>query len=458
MSAETIRPSSHDAGVQRYRPIAVPPPAAVGQRADALLARRAAGESTRQRPLVIAALDQTELKWDALLVCVAGYILTSVGRIHQLFGVLGAIHLAALMGALAIGLWLIDTRKQRQSRTAFCRTTRLAGLLLVWMVLSVPGALRVGNSFDVVFDNVIKTAVMSFVVVASVRTIRDVERLAFVYLVGAVVYSAVVLTTFDLGSGDAWRLGHLYYYDANDFATYAVSAMPLGIYFLHAGRRMAVRLFAAAGLVVLTLGFVWSGSRGGFIALAAVAIYVVLCFSAIPLRWRLSATALVAVVLIATASDQYWHQMGTIASDADYNHTAESGRLQIWSRGIGYMMDNPVLGVGPGNFQTAEGTLSPFAERQQYGVGVRWNAPHNSFVQIGAELGFPGLALYIAVIASAFSALRRAGDLSPALTASLLGFVVGSFFLSLAYSEMLYTLVALAVGLRKVSRADGAPA
>jgi hypothetical protein len=40
---------------------------------------------------------------------------------------------------------------------------------------------------------------------------------------------------------------------------------------------------------------------------------------------------------------------------------------------------------------------------------------------------------------------------TPALTASLLGFVVGSFFLSLAYSEMLYTLVALAAGVQKVS-------
>lgn len=280
MSSETIRPSSHDAGVHLYRPIAVRPPAAAGQRAGARLAGRAAGESTRQRPLVGPAIDQAELKWDALLVCVAGYILTSVGRIHQLFGVLGAIHLAAITGVLAIALWSIDTRKERQSRTVFCRTTRLAGLLLAWMILSVPGALRVGNSFDVVFDNFIKTALMSFVVVASVRTIRDVERLALVYLLGAVVYSAVVLTQFDLGSGDAWRLGHLYYYDANDFATYAVSAMPLGIYFLHAGRRMVVRLFAAAGLVVLTLGFVWSGSRGGFIALAAVAIYVVVCFSA----------------------------------------------------------------------------------------------------------------------------------------------------------------------------------
>ena len=161
------------------------------------------------------------------------------------------------------------------------------------MILSVRVRVYVGNSFDLVFNNFIKTALMSFVVAASVRTIRDVERLALVYLVGAVVYAAVVLTRFDLGSGDAWRLGHLYYYDANDFATYTVSAMPLGIYFLHAGRRMVLRLFAAAGLVVLTLGFVWSGSRGGFIALAAVAIFVVVRFSAIPLRWRLSATALV---------------------------------------------------------------------------------------------------------------------------------------------------------------------
>jgi hypothetical protein len=41
--------------------------------------------------------------------------------------------------------------------------------------------------------------------------------------------------------------------------------------------------------------------------------------------------------------------------------------------------------------------------------------------------------------------------LAPALTASLIGFVVGAFFLSLAYSEILFTLVALAVGLQKVT-------
>jgi O-antigen ligase len=175
---------------------------------------------------------------------------------------------------------------------------------------------------------------------------------------------------------------------------------------------------------------------------------------------------LVGSVVLATASDHYWQQMGTITSEEDYNHTSETGRLPIWSRGIGYMMANPFFGVGPNNFPTAEGTLSPLAERQQYGIGVRWNAAHNSFIQIGAEVGLPGLALFVAVIASAFGALRRSGPieaalalrgerrppLTPALTASLLGFVVGAFFLSLAYSEMLYTLLALAVGLHKVTR------
>lgn len=392
--------------------------------------------------------------WDALLVCVAGYILTAVGRLHQLFGALEAIHLAAITGALTVLVYLGDSTGERRPRHVWCRTTTLVGVLIFWMILSLTTALHAGESFDLLFNNFIKTALMSFVVAASVRSVRDVERLAFVYLAGAVIYSAVVMMRFDVGSGNDWRLGHLYYYDANDYATFAVTAMPIGLYFLNRGQRRAVRLFAAGGLVLLTLGFVWSGSRGGFIALASVAAYVVFRFKAIPLRRRLLSTALVVIVLLSTASDHYWEQMSTITSDTDYNHTEESGRLQIWSRGVGYMLSNPLLGVGPGNFAIAEGTLSPMARRQQFGIGVRWNAPHNSFVQIGAELGLPGLALYIAILVSAFLALRKAGDLQRPLTAALLGFVVGSFFLSLAYSEMLYTLVALAVAMHKVTAAE----
>jgi hypothetical protein len=43
--------------------------------------------------------------------------------------------------------------------------------------------------------------------------------------------------------------------------------------------------------------------------------------------------------------------------------------------------------------------------------------------------------------------------LAGSISAALIGFAVGGFFLSLAYSDMLYTLAALAVGLGKVARA-----
>jgi len=400
--------------------------------------------------------------WDPLLLCVGVYILTAVGRVHQLFPALESLRPATLAGLLAILFYLGNSREERRGQYVLVPTTRWLFAFLFWVVLSVPGALVAGRSFELLFENFIKTVVMYFVIAGSIRHALDVERLAMTYLLGAAMYAGVVITRFDVGQGGDWRLGRLYYYDANDFATFAVSAMPFAIYFLHAGRRLSTRALSAIALAVLTLAFVRTGSRGGFVALLAVAAYVVLRYSAVALRWRMTAAALVAVVVFATASDQYWKQMSTIVSDADYNRTDESGRMQIWRRGIGYMLRNPVFGVGAANFQAAEGNLSPFAERQQFGIGVRWNAAHNTFVQVGAELGVPGLAIFIGMLVCAFAALRSArraglhrpqsnGPLTQALTASLIGFLVGSCFLSLAYSEMLYTLLATIVGWQKVA-------
>src|SRR2546422_9855684 len=98
----------------------------------------------------------------------------------------------------------------------------------------------------------------------------------------------------------------------------------------------------------------------------------------------------------------------TVRPDRDYNTTSETGRLKIWERGLNYMAGRPVLGVGAGNFPVAEGTISPLARLQERGIGVRWGAAHNSFLQVGAELGIPGLLLFIGLIATTFMSLRRA--------------------------------------------------
>jgi O-antigen ligase len=394
------------------------------------------------------------------MICIAGYVLVAVGRVHQLFPVIGLIRPAALMGGLAILLFFSDRRHIRRVHLVTGPTTWFVVALLVWMTLSMTGAIVLSTSLDLVVGNFSKTFVMFLVIAAGVRGIRDVERLALTYLLAATIYAVVVLMRFDLGEGEAWRLGDLYYYDANDFATFAVTAMPLALFALHRGRDRYQRILGAVALGVLTLAFVWTGSRGGFIALLAVVAYINFRYRAIPRRWRVGATALVAVVVLATASERYWSQMSTILSDSDYNRSDESGRMQIWKRGVGYMLQFPVFGVGPNNFSAAEGRLSPFADREQFGRGVRWNAAHNSYVQVGAELGVTGLVLFVSMLVSAFVTLRRSNraaagsagtELTQPITASLFAFVVGACFLSLAYSEMLFTLLALVVALHKVT-------
>ena len=413
-----------------------------------------------------ASLSESDARWDWLLGAVAVYILTAIGRIHELFAVVGIVHPAVLAGVLAVALYLHDASRVRAAQLLWVPTTKWLVALFFWMVLSVTGALVLSTSFELVVGDFSKTVLMYAVIAGAVRGRRDVERLAAVYLLGVAVYACVVLLRFDVGEGSDWRLGHLYYYDANDFATLAVTAMPFGLYFAHRGGGSVSRLFAITALAVVAAAFVYSGSRGGFLALLATSTFIGLRYTAISFATRFDTLAVVAIVLIGTATDRYWEEMGTILSDSDYNYTSETGRIQLWRRGIGYMLEHPILGVGPNNFSRAEGTLSPLAERQRFGIGVRWSAPHNSYLQVGAELGIPGLILFAGMIASALAALRRSGrtrdpdtvapaapaDLTQAITAALIGFLVGAFFLSLAYLEILYTLIALATAVEKLDR------
>jgi len=401
--------------------------------------------------------------WDLLLVCVAVYIATAVGRLHDLFPVLGYLKPALVSTALGVGVYALQQRGQRNPvRLRSPVTTCVLGLLL-WSALSVPGALNQGIAFQS-WTNLVQTMIMALLVAGSVRSPRDVERLCLVYFVVTVVYTAVILSRFQLGA-DNWRLGRLYYYDANDFATLIVTAMPLGLYFVLGRGRLAIRFLALAGLGVLAIGLIRSGSRGGFLAFLAIVAFVLLRVTTIPARTRTAGLILIVAVTFGTASDQYWTQMQTIISPKhDYNLTAEEGRIKIWERGLGYMKDNPVFGVGLRNFQVAEGTISARARLAERGIGVRWGAAHNTYVQAGAELGVPGLLFLLGMFWHVFRLLGRAARrfrapdqpagasrLAQTLMASIVGFVVGAFFLSLAYADMLYVLAGLSLGLWKTA-------
>ena len=259
----------------------------------------------------------------------AGHILTGVGRVHQLFTVVGAVRPAIITGLLAIVLYFHDPRRGAPCRTAVVGpTTKYLSRPDVWMVLSIPGALVAGDSFDLVFNNFVKTALMC----ARGRRprcagVRDVERLALAYLAAATVYAGVVITALRPRRGFRLaprtplllrreRLRHVR--RDGDAASASTSSRP--------GDELRTRLFAAVALVVLT----WPSSGPDRAAASSRSsrwpLFIVLRYSAIPLREagvrRRRSSPPSSSARRATSTGSRWARS---SRTRDYNRTDESG-------------------------------------------------------------------------------------------------------------------------------------
>ena len=92
---------------------------------------------------------------------------------------------------------------------------------------------------------------------------------------------------------------------------------------------------------------------------------------------------------------------------------------------------------------------------------------HNIFFEVIAQHGFIGLALFVSLIAASYrscSTVRRltanneelawAQDLAGMLQISLVVFVAGGTFISIATSPFLFDLVPLVIGLRSIVESE----
>ncbi len=390
--------------------------------------------------------------WSLGLASAALYIMTAVGRVQDVFPALAPLHLALLSSALAIVCVALDPGALSRINTALGVGTSWCVLgILIWAVIGVPTSLWPGGSVGVLRTILVKVVLMYFVLLGAVRHPRDITRLAGAYVASVTLYAVMVLIRFR-GDPGAIRIHGLYNYDSNDFATVVASAVPIALHLVVKKGWPVPRVVGIGGLGALLLAFIWANSRGGFLALLAAGLVILIGYRVVSAPVRIGVAVAAILAFGVAAGPAFWTRMNTISNpDQDYNMTSSEGRLQLWERGIGYMEMRPLLGVGIGGFPSAEGMLSAGArEARAHGRGEKWSEPHNSFVEIGAELGVPGLLLFMAMLWTAVRGLRGTQDsgLAVSLAAALVAFAVGGFFLSLAYREMLYALLALCVAAR----------
>lgn len=411
--------------------------------------------------------------WDALRIALAAAILTSVWRVQDLFPALAPLKLPSLLLLVLLGLMAISPRERFRARI-ISRQRVMRGLfvILALAAVSIPMSLWAGMSLDFLLKNMLPAIVLAVTAAAAVYTVSDARRVAAIQVFGAALYAIVILTQFEVGPDG--RLGSLVYYDANDLGMLLVCTLPLALFFVWFSRHIGSRLLAAAIIGLYLATIVKTGSRGALLGLIAVALYLLARYTSLHWSHRLATVAGVVLIFVAATGAQYWSTVSTILSPrTDYNWigNTEGGRMAIWGRGLSYMADRPVTGLGLAAFPLAEGTISPLARRQQFSDGVKWSAPHNSFLQIGAELGVLALVIFIATLVGALllsgrlarDALARGGQniavaaLARAQGAALVGYAVAGFFLSQAYAPFLFVLLGMIVGLDIAARLSWRP-
>jgi len=111
---------------------------------------------------------------------------------------------------------------------------------------------------------------------------------------------------------------------------------------------------------------------------------------------------------------------------------AGSYRMYIWKRVIETLPKHPLFGVGVGNLRYIFETYytKEFLTIQTQGISTFQRA-HNEFIHIAGTTGIPSLITYVMMLVSVVRTSYkkiRANPLSIALTVSVIGYVIQSFF------------------------------
>jgi O-antigen ligase len=212
---------------------------------------------------------------------------------------------------------------------------------------------------------------------------------------------------------------------------------------------------AFASLLLIIHVVFLSFSRGGMLGLIVASVVAFLVVPKRPLD--LAALSLVVLVAMALMGREVRARLATAVADSDKLDSSAQSRLDLWANCCETMVQHPVLGVGPYHFPLMVHTFG----------WQRGKEAHTLWLQIGAELGFPGLLLLLAFYGVCVArlwrlAFKRTFTEDPWLQAlarmvitSIVGFAIAAQFISLWGLEIPYYVILVGAGVLKLTSGFG---
>jgi len=389
-------------------------------------------------------------------------------------------HLAELT-AIA-GLAAMAVRRLRLGETIAKVNAEVIGVIALGgvILITLPFSTWPGGSLHVFSDIYVKIILIFALMVSTVSTAKRVKQMTWLMVLASsyIALRAVFdyLRGVNLTEGDRVRgaIGGMFN-NPNDLALNLVTFLAPALIFVVLERRASRRLLAAACSLIMLAAIVCTKSRSGFLGLLAMGA-VILYYTARLKPGIILAVIVAGIIAVPALPQSFWDRMGSI-TDADTDPTgSREARLRLLTQGVEVFTENPLTGVGAGQFQNYN----------EPGVTIeRWRVTHNVWLQVAAELGIMGLVVFAYLVIRAYRACfatlrilggsrssrarapastlsdedRRIIDLNAkSMLAALVGWTVCSIFAAVAFNWTFYYVLALAVCGREIAQAHrGAP-
>lgn len=372
-----------------------------------------------------------------------------------------------LVGFLLAASWLARISTTDEARNDFLAEhpafSYVLALFVGWCALSLTWAENAGEGGTPLLRFVLNM-ILFLIVFTAVRTPR-----AFKWTIGAYVIGSVLAASYGLLAPPET----VNYYDVsrvtgtlgdpNELAAVLVGGTVLAAALAAAMRGSPLLRFAClASAAMCAAGIFLTLSRGGLVALGFALVTAIVVAG----RWRIQAIGL--AVLLAAGAFMYFSfgaSHDEIARITSFGNG--SGRTDIWTVGWRMVQAHPVRGVGVGNYTTSSihFLLRPGAIQRDEFIIDTPKVAHNTYLQVLAELGIVGIALFVAIIGFSLLCILRAariferlGDtvmelLSRAMLVALAGILAADFFISDEFSKQLWLLLGLGPALLAIARA-----
>lgn len=437
------------------RPVAAPPRAS-----------RYAAVKTR----VVAAVRE-RYDWDYLWMIAFTAVLFFRPQDH--IPALAALHLAELTAVA--GLAAMAARRMASGQPIARINAEVVGVLALGAVIvfTTPFSFWPGGSLSLFSDVYVKIILIFALMMSTITTPKRLTQMTWLiilicgYLSVRGIYD--YLRGVNLMEGNRLRgaVGG-FMENPNDLAMNLIVFMAPALMIVFHDRRAFRRVVAAGLVLVMAVAIVLTKSRAGFIGIGAMGLVVV--YYAMRERPAIVFALLLAgIVATPVMPSSFWDRMASITNPDEDQTGSRQQRIQLFKQGLQVFAENPITGIGAGQFVNYDGDM----------MVERWRVTHNVWLQVAAELGIFGFAAFAFLVWRAFTscfdarrALRgptRRNPRAPATTltaqeqkiidinakgmlAGLVGWLVCAFFASVAFNWTFYYVFALAVAGRDIAR------